>query len=271
MSSGRSRFCPGASTRPTTAATVRSKSASPPTSFARGKRSLQILDERVRIVAEHDGADALLGRGDEHAAERGLADGEADDEPFAAAAGGGRGHAEPRGRMRVEAARGIVARVVDRLGDGPGGPEPLGRAPRPHLGGIGLRRHARDLLEDAMEVERAQGRFSCEIVQRRRLLGRRDPLAGAPDRLDLRVGLAEPVGPAALAGAKAGALRLRLAREKGDVLALRRARLAARQAIDAGRLHRDEERAVIGRIAAAHGVPHGVGRERRLSGWRLRA
>ena len=256
MSSGRSRFWPGASTRPTTDATVRSKSASPPIESCAREAVLQFAHEPIRIVAEHDAADAFVGRRDENRAERGLTDGEADDRAFAAAPHFCRGHAEPRRRGLVEAARRVEPRVVDRLGDGRGGSELLGGAPRPLGDGIGFRRDAGDLLEDAMEVERAQGRFRGEVLEPRRLLGRRDFFAGAAHRLDPRVRRAEPVGPAALAGAVARLLRRFGGREEQDVLALRRTRLAARPAVDAGRPDRDKETAVVGGIAPSDHLPH---------------
>ena len=112
--------------------------------FGARKTILQLARQRLRIVAEQDGADALIRRGDEHAAERGLADREPDFRALAAATRRGRGHAEARGRSCVEAARRVETRVVDRLGDSPGFAQAVGRAPRPHLGGIGLRGYARD-------------------------------------------------------------------------------------------------------------------------------
>ena len=97
-----------------------------------GKAVLQIAQRALRIVAEQDGADALVGGRDQHRAERGLADGEAD---FVARA--------PRRiavgvmpssavGLLVEAAGGVEARVIDRLGDVPRRAQVFGRAPCPH-------------------------------------------------------------------------------------------------------------------------------------------
>ena len=108
--------------------------------------------------------------------------------PFAAAPDRARRHAEPRRRGLVEAARRVEAGVVDRLGDRLRRAQAIGRAARPHLRGIGLRRHAGDLLEHAMEMERAQARARGEGAERGRLFRRRDLLARALDRLDLRIG-----------------------------------------------------------------------------------
>ena len=106
-----------------------------------------------------------------------------------------------------------------------------------------------------MEMERAQARARREVGERRRLFGRRDHFARALDRLDLRIGRAELIGPATLAGAIARPLRFRGGRKERDVLPLRRPRGATRPAIDASRADREDEGAVEGRIAAADRVP----------------
>ena len=110
---GRAR---GASTRPTTLATSSSNSASPPISVALREAVLQVAHQRVGIVAEQDGADAALAPGDQDRAERAFADGEADLGVRAAGAVVGRRHAEHLVGRRVEAAVGVEAGVVDRLG-----------------------------------------------------------------------------------------------------------------------------------------------------------
>ena len=111
-------------------------------------------------------------------------------------------------RGLVETARRVEPSVVDRVGDGLRRAQPVGGAARPRLSRIGLRRHAGHFLEHAVEVVRAQARARGEVRQRGRLLGRCDLFAGAPHRLDPRIGRAEPVGPAALARAVARPLRL---------------------------------------------------------------
>src|SRR5439155_997610 len=55
---------------------------------------LQILHQRIRIVAERDGAYAALARGDENRAQPALAHGEVDRRAFAAGAIGARPHPE---------------------------------------------------------------------------------------------------------------------------------------------------------------------------------
>ena len=62
--------------------------------------------------------------------------------PCAAAPDRARRHAEPRRRGLVEAARELKPGVVDRFGDRRRLAQPIGRAARPRLRGIGLRRHA---------------------------------------------------------------------------------------------------------------------------------
>ena len=106
-----------------------------------------------------------------------------------------------------------------------------------------------------MEVIGAQARARGELGELRRLLRLLDPLARALDRLHLRIGRAELVGPAALAGAVARFLGLSAGLEEGDVLALRRARGAARAAINSGGAHGEQEFAVERRIAALDRLP----------------
>src|SRR3546814_15975514 len=83
-----------------------------------------------------------------------------------------RRHAEQLGGLRIEAAAGIVAGVVDRLGHRgtvrqrsaqPGGP--LGR-------GVGLRREAGRFLEDAVEVEAAEAGGLRQIRSEERRVGK---------------------------------------------------------------------------------------------------
>ena len=78
---------------------------------------LQVFHQGLRIAAKLDGADALLRRGHENAAERAFAHGKADD--LARASPGICAGLEPELRRQrlVEAARGAVTRIVDRLGD----------------------------------------------------------------------------------------------------------------------------------------------------------
>src|SRR5258708_40038073 len=101
----------------------------------------------------------------------------------------------------------------------------------------------------------AQARARSELGKFRRLLGGFDPFARPLDRLHLRIGRAKLVGPAAFAGAVARFLSLSAGLEECDVLALRRPRGAARPAIDSGRAHSEQERAVERRIAALDRLP----------------
>ena len=80
---------------------------------------LQIAHQRVGIVAEQDGADALVARGDQDRAERALADGEAD-RRVARRRRGSRVGVMPSTAvgLLVEAAVRVEAGVVDRLGHG---------------------------------------------------------------------------------------------------------------------------------------------------------
>ena len=120
------------------------------------------------------------------------ADREADMDPCPAATDRARRHAEPRGRVLVEAARRVEACVINRFRDCLRGAQLFRRAARPRLRRIGFRGHARDRLEDAMEVIGAQARARRKPGEFRRLLGLLDLGARPPDRLDLRIGRAEP-------------------------------------------------------------------------------
>ena len=203
----------------------------------------------------------LLGRRDQHRAERRRADREADTDPCPAATDRARRHAEPRGRVLVEAARRVEAGVINRFRDCLRGAQLFRRAARPRLRRIGFRGHARDRLEDAMEVIGTQARARRKPGELRRLLGLLDLGARPPDRLDLRIGRAEPVGTAALAGAIARLLGLCDGLEEGDILALRRPRGAARAAIDSGGAHGEEEFPVESRDRGAGPLASALRRE----------
>ena len=107
---------PGLLDEPDDLATSASKSASPPISFALRKAVLQVAHQRIRIVAEQDGAHARVALRDQDRAERALADREADLGVGAAGAEGRRRHAEHGVRRLVEAAVRVEPGVVDRLG-----------------------------------------------------------------------------------------------------------------------------------------------------------
>ena len=78
MSSGRSRPLAGRLDQPHDLSDHALERAVAADELGAGKAILEIARQRVRIVAEQDGAHALVGRGDQHGAERGLADREAD-------------------------------------------------------------------------------------------------------------------------------------------------------------------------------------------------
>src|SRR5262249_56670596 len=66
--------------------------------------------------------------------------------------------AEHAGRGGVEAAVGVEARAIDRLGDGIAGGELLAHPLAAMAGGIGFRRYPGHRLEHAVEVEAAHAR-----------------------------------------------------------------------------------------------------------------
>ena len=107
---------PGASTKPTTLATVVSKAGVAADQLGARETVLQIADEGVGIVAEENGADAPAARGDQDRTQRALADGEADFGIGAAGTPGGGRHAEHLVGCLVEAAAGVEPRIVDGLG-----------------------------------------------------------------------------------------------------------------------------------------------------------
>ena len=144
-SSGRSRPSAGASTKPTTFATSCSKPASPPTSRACGKRSCRSRTSASGSSPSRIAQTPLSRRRHQDRAERALADREADRRCPRRRRGIGRRHAEQLGRRRVEAAAGVEAGAIDRLGHGVA----ARRAPsRTRCGamrvGVGLGRHAGD-------------------------------------------------------------------------------------------------------------------------------
>src|SRR5262249_15234326 len=80
---------------------------------------LEVVDELSRIVAEQDGADPLLGRGDEDRAEPTLADRETDRDAIPAPAKSLRSHAENLIRGFIKTAVRVESSPIDGRGDGP--------------------------------------------------------------------------------------------------------------------------------------------------------
>src|SRR5262249_21510395 len=83
-----------------------------------GKAVLQAAHQRLRIVAELDGAHAFARRRDQDRTERALADGKANDVAVTAAAELRRRHSEQTGRGGIEAAIGVETGAIDRLRNG---------------------------------------------------------------------------------------------------------------------------------------------------------
>ncbi len=106
-----------------------------------------------------------------------------------------------------------------------------------------------------MEMVWAQAHARREIGELGRLLGLLDPRARLADRFHLRIGRAELVRPAALAGAIARHLRLRDGWKERDVLTLGWPRGAARPAINSGGADGEQELAIEGRVAALDRLP----------------
>ena len=178
MSKGRSRSRRGSSTKPITLAVSCSKAGSSLDEPRPRELPLEVARKAVRIVAEQNGADALVARGDQHQAERAFADGEFDLRVGAAGAELIWRHAERLRRGRVEAAVGIEARAVDRRGHRGAAAKLLAHALASMRGGVGLGRHAQHRLEHAMEVIGAQAHGCGEIVELGLRLGRLDQAAG---------------------------------------------------------------------------------------------
>jgi hypothetical protein len=227
-----------------------------------GKAVLQRAHQGLGIVAELDGAHAFVRRRDQDRTERAFADGEANDVAVTAAAELRRRHAEQTGRGGVETAVGVEAGAIDRLRDGVARREFLAHAFGPVAGNIGLRRHAGDRFEHAVEVEAAHAGRLCQVIERRRLLRLFDQPAHTGDHGCVRLGERSRVGPAAFAWPKSGTLGLGTGRMEHHVLSPRQARRARGPAIDAGRPHGVDKRAVGGTITPLHSSPAAVGIER---------
>src|SRR5882672_421191 len=230
-----------------------------------GKAVLEIAHQRLGGIAEQDGADALVGGGDEDSPERAFADGKADRGPRSACAKVRRCHAEHFRGSGVETPVGIEPGAVDRFGHGAASRQLLAHSPRAMSRRIGFRRDTGDGLEDAMKMKAAHAGGFGERLETGHLLGRLDQAAGF--RHDSGALLGEPglVRPAALAWAESGRFRFFAARMEADVFAPRKARRAGRTAIDARRAHGIIKNPLRATIASHHGGPAFlvVGKKRR--------
>src|ERR1700730_5712759 len=182
------------------------------------KPVLEIADEFFRIVAEKDGTDALLAPCDQDGAKRTLADGKLDIGIEAAVPEGGRGHAKHLIGFRIEPAIGIKAGVVDRFGHAALAvnklfPHPL----RPPGRSIDLRRNTRDLLEQAMKVERTHVGRPGNFCERRQFLRVFDGSACGGYRGRMLSRERQIVRTTAFTCPKSAFLRLLAGREKDDV------------------------------------------------------
>ena len=183
-----------------------------------------------------------------------------------------RAHAVVRGQGGVEAAQAGKAGGQRHLRDGQArvGQQLLGGQQAARLQ-PGQGRHAQFRLEHAAQVPvaHAQARRQPRHAGRGITpgIGRIQQARGVPRqqgrgvlrRPGLR--LRRQLGPAAQAGAKAGAFGLRRVGEEAAVLAPRRLHAAHGAAVDAGGGDTDEERAVEACVVRHHGAVAGVGIE----------
>src|SRR5690606_28675757 len=120
------------------------------------KHVLQIVRERLRIVAEEYGADAAVALCDEDRAQRAFADREADVDVLAPGAVAARRHAEDGVRLFVKARIRTVAGVVDRLRHAVAAGELLPQAPVAMRRRICFGSQAGDAAKQAMKMVTAQ-------------------------------------------------------------------------------------------------------------------
>src|SRR5205823_199271 len=200
------------------------------------------------VVAERGHADTALGRRDHRPAKPSRDDCKADRLALAAAPARRRGHAEPVRRRLVGPRAGAKPGAIGGLGNPFAGIEPIGETAEPVRLAPFARRRSGDLLEDAVEMEAADPGGAGQFREAWQFVAGPDQGAGAADRGDVPVGLRALIRAAALAGPKAGGLGRGGVLVKCHIFAARLPRGAARPAINAGRLDRIEEMAVLGRI-----------------------
>src|SRR3546814_10814306 len=133
-------------------------------------------------------------------------------------------HAQQLAGLSVEAARGVVAGIVNRLGHRRAVRQRLAQARCALRRRVGLRRQARRLLEDAVEVEAAEAGGLRQLLEARQFLGLGDEATGFRHRGGIAAYGGRHLRPAALAGPEACRFRLGRALEEADVLTPRLAR-----------------------------------------------
>src|SRR6185312_5829419 len=184
--------------------------------------------------AQENSADSALALSHEDRPQRALADGEADLCPGPPGAIGRRGHPQYLLRLSVEAAVGVVARLVNR-GRHRGAPTELGSNPLTPVGSrIVSRGEAREGLEHPVKVERTHPRLGRQFLEGGWIRRSLDPPAGLGHLgrvlLDQRglIRLAAPAGP------EPGSLRVLASEVKPDVLRSGPPGRTGRTAIHAG-------------------------------------
>ena len=223
------------------------------------KAVLQVVQQHFSIVAQQDGAHALVCAGDQERAERTGGNREADHGAAAAGAKGARRHAQQAWRGGIETAAGIETGRIQSIGDAAttrldqAGLDPFATARRR----VGFRRDAGMRLEDAVKMKAAHaGRLRQGIEVGHGVAGL-DQAAALRDDGRLALGQRRLAGLAAQAGAKTGRFRRGATGVEGDIGAQGRARRARRAAVHAGAAHRIIKLAIGLAVALAHRVPAG--------------
>ena len=225
----------------------------------RRKLAAQLRLQRAVAVPELQEADAAIRRTDHQQTERRAAARVGNRQSLAAAAIFARRHAELTVGLLVHATARPETRLIDRVGNRRVLAQLLLQRAQARRGLIFLGRAADDRLEIALQMERAVAGALGELRQPERLLRIRFDLArelvhDCVDRTGAAIS-ADIVRTAAFAGAIAVLARLGRRREERHVLAQRAARGAGRAAVDPRGLHRVDELARAGRVAADYGVP----------------
>ncbi|MNC39008.1 hypothetical protein D3C75_876420 [compost metagenome] len=225
-----------------------------------GELVLQVAQQGLGVVAQQDRANALLALGHQDRAQRALAEGEVDGCPGAAGAVLPRAHAQALVGAFVETAVGVVAGVIDGIGDRALAIfQVRAQAPGTESGGVGLGGEAGFGLEQAMQVERADGQLGAELIEAGRGVAGFDQPAGAGDQLAVAGGAGAGGGGATFTGAVAGGFGGGWGVVELDVGSLGEARFAAGVAVDAGGAHGVDEVAGGGGFAGFYGLPALVG------------
>lgn len=178
--------------------------------------------------------------------------------PGAAGAVLPRTHAQALVGAFVETAAGVVAGVINGIGDRALAIfQVSAQAPGTESGGIGLGGQAGFGLEQAMQVKRADGQLGAELVEAGCRVGGFDQAAGAGDQLAMAGGAGG--GGATFAGAVAGGFGGSWGVVELDIGSLGKTRFAAGVAVDAGGAHGVDEVTGGGGFAGFYGLPALVG------------